>query len=84
MKIKTSRKKLLTATLLLLFAMTFSSETIAQEKTPAEFKEFNITIEKTDNGLKLRSDKGCAWIDLKFSLADNIPQAIDEFGMTQI
>jgi hypothetical protein len=47
-------------------------------------KEFKITIEKTDNGLKLLSDKGSAWIDLSFSLAKDKPQAIDEYGMTQL
>ena len=46
--------------------------------------EFKITIEKTDNGLKMQSVNGSAWIDLSFSLSNNKPQGIDEYGMTQL
>jgi hypothetical protein len=84
MKTKSKIERLLATTLIALFVMILSSESIAQEKTSADLKEFKITIEKTDNGLKLRSDNGSAWIDLSFSLADNKPQAIDEYGMTQL
>lgn len=67
-----------------LCVMTISSESLAQEKNSADLKEFKITIEKTDNGLKMQSDMGSAWIDLSFSLSNNRPQAIDENGMTQL
>lgn len=64
--------------------MAVSSKSIAQEQSSAHFKAFKITIEKTDKGLKMQSHKGSAWIDLSFNLAINKPQAIDEYGMTQL
>lgn len=84
MKTKSKIERLLTTTLIALFVITVGSESIAQEKISADLKDFKITIERTDNGLKLQSDKGSAWIDLSFSLAKNKPQAIDEYGMTQL
>jgi hypothetical protein len=84
MKTKSKIEMLLTSTLIALFVMSVSSESIAQERISADLKEFKITIERTDNGLKMQSDKGSAWIDLSFSLAENEPQAIDEYGMTQL
>ncbi len=56
---------------------------MAQEQGSADFKEFKITIEKTDNGLKMYNHKGSAWINLSFSDINDKPQAIDEYGMTQ-
>lgn len=70
--------------LIALCLITVSTTSIAQEKISAELKEFKIKIEKTDNGLKLHSEKGCAWIDLSFSLSNNQSQVIDEYGMTQL
>jgi hypothetical protein len=84
MKTESNIKRLLTTILIALFLMTFSLESIAQDLSSADFKDFKITIEKTDNGLKMLSDKGSAWIGLSFSLADNKHQAIDEYGMTEI
>lgn len=81
---KTKTAKLLTTTFIALFVMTVSSELIAEEKNSTDLKEFKITIEKTDNGLKMQSDKGSAWIDLSISLRNNKLQAIDEYGMTQL
>ncbi|MCG8319187.1 MAG: hypothetical protein MI921_06770 [Cytophagales bacterium] len=40
-------------------------------------------MEKTDNGIKLTSTEGSAWIDLAFSIDNDLPQAIDEHGMTK-
>lgn len=77
-------ERLLTTTLIALFVMAVSSESIAQDKISPDLKEFKITIEKTDNGIKMQSDKGSAWVDLSFSLTNNKPQAIDEYGMTQL
>ena len=84
MKTKSKMVKLLKTTLIALFVMTASSESKAQEKLSDDLKEFKIIIEKTEKGLKMKSDKGSAWIDLSFSLANNNPQAIDEYGMTQL
>jgi hypothetical protein len=84
MEKKSKIERLLTTILIALFVMTVSSESIAQEKISDDLKEFKITIEKTDTGLKMQSHKGSAWIDLSFSLANYKPQAIDEYGMTQL
>lgn len=84
MKAKSKIERLLTTILIALFVITVGSESLAQEIISADMKEFKITIEWTDNGLKLQSDKGSAWIDLSFSLAKNKSQAIDEYGMTQL
>ncbi len=67
-----------------LFVITVGSKSMAQEKISADLKEFKITIEKTDHGLKMQSDMGSAWVDLSFNLSENKLQAIDENGMTQL
>jgi hypothetical protein len=84
MKTTSTIESLLKTILIALFLMTIDSELMAQEKKPADLNEFKITIEKTDNGLKMQSDKGSGWIDLSFSFSDNKPQAIDEYGMTKL
>ena len=66
-----------------LLFLTGTAELIAQNKT-AELKDFKLIIEKTDNGIKMRSEKGSAWIDLSFSLNNYRPQAVDEYGMTDL
>jgi hypothetical protein len=70
--------------LIALIVLTVCSKSMAQEKISADLKEFKITFEKTDNGLKMQSDKGSAWVDLSFNLSENKLQAIDEYGMTQL
>ncbi|MGI6343074.1 MAG: hypothetical protein ACOXZ9_08895 [Bacteroidales bacterium] len=85
MRLKT--KRLLTAVLATILVVTFSTELIAQEKKSAKsanYKEFKIVIERTDNGLKLLSYKGSAWTDLSFTFSSDEPQAIDEYGMTKL
>ena len=67
-----------------LFVITVGSKSIAQGKISADLKEFKITIEKTDNGIKIQSNKGSAWVDLSFNLSNDKPEAIDEYGMTQL
>jgi len=84
MKTKSTFKKLVTKSLIALILLTLSSEIIAQEQSSSDLKDFKITIEKTDNGLKMHSSEGSAWIDLSFSLANDKTQAIDEYGMTQL
>ena len=63
--------------------MTGTAELIAQNKT-AELKHFKLIVEKTDNGIKMKSEKGSAWLDLSFSLNNYRPQAVDEYGMTNL
>ncbi|MBR9777643.1 MAG: hypothetical protein GYB55_22510 [Cytophagales bacterium] len=69
--------------LMVLLFLTATSELVAQEKT-SELKDFKLIIEKTDNGIKMKSEKGSAWIDLSFSLNNYRPQAVDEYGMTEL
>jgi arginine repressor len=82
MKTKLKFKKLTLNTLIALFVLTASSELVAQEKKSDNLKNFKVVVEKTDNGIKMQSVKGSAWIDLSFSINNDKPQAIDEYGMT--
>ena len=84
METKSKIGKVFTIALIAFFGMTITSESSAQKESSTDLKEFKITIERTHNGLKMQSEKNSAWIDLGFHLANNKPQAIDEFGMTQI
>jgi hypothetical protein len=83
MKTKTVCQTLLKATVVAMFVMIFGSQTIVHGQSSADLQEFKITIELTDNGLQLHSDKGSAWIDLSFSIASGELRAIDEYGMTE-
>ena len=76
------RKPFSTMIMALLFLAT-TSELVAQEKT-AELKDFKVIVEKTDDGIKMKSEKGTAWIDLTFSLNNYRRQAVDEYGMTDL
>lgn len=76
-------RKLFSIMVMALLFLTATSELVAQEKT-AELKEFKIIVEKTDDGIKMKSEKGSAWIDLSFNLNNDRPQAVDEYGMTEL
>lgn len=83
MKTKMNFKRPFATVLIALFFLTTTSELVAQEKT-TELKDFKVIIEKTDDGIKMTSEKGSAWIDLSFSLNNYRPQAVDEYGMTDL
>ncbi|MFI1745940.1 hypothetical protein [Thalassobellus sediminis] len=83
MKTKMNFKRLFSMMLIALLFLTASSELVAQEKT-AELKNFKVIVEKTENGIKMKSEKGSAWKDLSFSLNNYRPQAVDEYGMTEL
>ena len=78
MKAKMKISKPISIIVMALLFLTGTAELIAQNKT-AELKDFKLIIEKTDNGIKMRSEKGSAWIDLSFSLNNYRPQAVDEY-----
>ena len=84
MKTKSTFRSPLTKPIIAVFFLTLCSEIMAQEQSSSDLKDFKVTIENTDNGLKMHSSHGSAWIDLSFSLHNYKPQAIDEFGMTQL
>jgi hypothetical protein len=65
------------------FVLALNTASMAQVQSAAGLSEFKISIERTDNGLKLHSFNGTAWIDLSFRLANGQPQLIDEYGMTE-
>ena len=83
MKTKTNFKRPFSIIVLVILFMTGTAELIAQNKT-AELKHFKLIVEKTDNGIKMKSEKGSAWLDLSFSLNNYRPQAVDEYGMTNL
>ncbi|MFI2743563.1 hypothetical protein ACG2LH_12545 [Zhouia sp. PK063] len=69
--------------IMILLFLTATSELVAQEKT-AELKDFKVIVEKTNDGIKMKSEKGSTWIDLSFTLNNDQPQAIDEYGMAEL
>jgi hypothetical protein len=83
MKTKLTFRKPFSTMIMALLLLAATSELIAQEKT-TELKDFKIIVEKTDNGIKMKSEKGSAWVDLSFSLNKYRPQAVDEYGMTEL
>lgn len=83
MKTKLNLSKLFSTIIMALLFIGTTSELMAQEKN-AELKDFKIIIEKTGNEIKLKSEKGSAWINLSFSMNNNQTKAVDEFGMTEL
>ncbi|WP_027136804.1 hypothetical protein [Gaetbulibacter saemankumensis] len=77
-------KNLYAPVLIILLVLAASSELKAQDKAPQDLKDFKVVIETTKNGIKMQSFKGSAWIALTFILNDNQPQAINQFGMTEL
>ena len=85
MKTKLNLKRLIPNLLISVFVLTASSNILAQEKKATDLKDFKVVVEKTENGIKMQSiDEGSAWIELSFSITNNRPQAIDEYGMTKL
>jgi len=70
--------------LIVVFVLTAGTESIAQEEKSTDLKDFKVVVQKTENGLKMKSVEGSAWIDLIFSINNYRPQAIDEYGMTEL
>jgi hypothetical protein len=84
MKTKFNFKRLIQNLLIAVFALIASSDLIAQEKKSSDLKDFKVVVEKTKNGIKIQSLKGSAWTELTFSIKSDRPQAIDEYGMTDL
>jgi hypothetical protein len=64
--------------------LVLSAELLAQEQGAPDLKDFTIIIEKTENGIKMESPKGSAWMNVSFSMTCEKPYAIDEYGMTTL
>ncbi len=46
--------------------------------------DFLFTIEKTKDGILLKGIEGTAWTRLSFSLSNNVKQAVNQYGMTDL
>ena len=53
----------------------------AQTSCNLEASKFILLVENTEDGVKLTSNKGCAFAELTFSLREGQVQEIDQFGM---
>ncbi|MCP4484554.1 MAG: hypothetical protein GY823_08350 [Flavobacteriaceae bacterium] len=84
MKTKLTTNKTIVNLIIVALFLGASSVITAQEKKSIDLKDFKIIVEKTDNGLKMKSLEGSAWIDLSFNLQNDQQQAIDEYGMTEL
>jgi len=84
MKTKLNFNQIILNLLSIVFFLAASSNLTAQEKKTIDLKDFKIIVEKTYNGIKMKSVEGIAWIDLSFNLENDQTQAIDEYGMTEV
>jgi hypothetical protein len=84
MKTKANLKSAFPVLLCVLFIVTATLSSFAQERDQNVLKDFKIIVQKTENGVKMQGVKGTAWIDLSFSLKNHNPQAVDEYGMTEV
>ncbi len=75
---------LLKFSLIITFIIGASNAVFSQVNFEAETSKFLILIETTENGVKFTSQKGCAWKELTFTLNQDKPQAIDQYGMTSL
>lgn len=76
--------KLLQIYTLLFILLITTTSLLAQDENNKTDNDFLISIEKsTDGEIKMKCEKGCAWIDLSYkNFKENQP--IDEFGMTNL
>lgn len=83
MKTKSTFNKFFIKTLIVVSFITSSFAVVAQNEDQPNLRDFKIVIENMENGLKIQSLKGCAWVDLSFGQSNDLPQYIDEYGMTE-
>ena len=81
---KSNFKGPLLYSLIALFVLIANPELIAQDNKSTDLKDFKLVIETTESGIKMESIKGSAWNDLFFNIQNDLPQAIDEYGMTRL
>lgn len=77
-------QKVLFGIALLMILMTGAFSSAFSKSDKPEQTKFLILVEKTKDGIKLSGVQGCAFKELSFSLKDNNPQAIDQFGMSSL
>lgn len=59
-------------------AFQFSAESAAE----AGLADFVITVERSEDGIRMTCTKGCAWTELTWTSPVDNPQVVDEYGMT--
>lgn len=84
MNLQANLKNRITKSCCALLLLPISFNLLAQAHQATDLKDFKITVEKTEKGIKLESLQGSAWLDLSFSVGTDNPQAIDEYGMTKL
>jgi arginine repressor len=84
MKTKLNFRKTILILLIFTISLMGCSSLKNTEQKSSKLKDFKVIVEKTDNGIKMQSVKGSAWVDLAFILNNYQPQAIDEYGMTEL
>lgn len=70
--------------LLVILRIGASNAAFSQTKVETQSSKFLILVETTDDGLKLTGQQGCAWNELWFTVKQDKPQAIDQYGMTAL
>lgn len=78
----TSSKPLITY-FFIVFLLLIINITLTAQTDSSELKDFKIIIEKQDNKVIMKCEKGCAWINLTYQ-NNKVAQAIDEYGMTKL
>lgn len=81
---KNLRQKVFFGIALLMILMTGAFSSAFSKSDKSEQAKFIILVEKTKDGIKLSGVQGCAFKELSFSLKENTPQAIDQFGMSSL
>jgi hypothetical protein len=78
------QKTIIKIVLFMSFILGSSNLAFSQSVIKTESPKFLILIETTKDGLKLTGQEGCAWKELTFTINQDKPQAIDQFGMTTL
>ena len=69
--------------IILLFAIVLFYTNVQAQTDKKELVNFEFDIQTSENQIILKSKNGSAWEKLTFS-KNNLPQAIDEYGMTEM
>ena len=70
------------AVFMILLCMTAFSK--IDNSTSTQFADFILLMQNTEDGLKLKCERGCAWKELSFSLRNDQFQTIDQYGMSSL
>ncbi len=76
-----TRKNLFSTCAIAVFFLLPCCTLFSHAKSSDETKDFLIVIEKSNNGIKMQGIKGCSWHELAFTVNDEVPQNINQFGM---